>query len=246
MSQHSLFTRFASLVRGRIGTSLRRAEAHNPEAVYDEAILRRTQHYNHLREGVARFTYLRTRLESDLQQLRADLQLVEQALEKAVRTNEDTRALGLIRKKRILSEDIVRSEEKAQKLTTQTDQAKAALQDLAGSIQQLKSERGEMLVRKVHAETRLQFSDVLRQSPIPPQDADLALEHARDAILQLEHEAAIETTLDHISSEDFSLSTLRRESQAAEDAQRLAALKREIGDRREKDARPSSEGASAT
>ncbi len=234
MPQHNLFTRFVSLVRGRIGTSLRRAEAHNPEAVYDDAILQRSQHYDHLREAVARFTYLRTRLESDLQQQRTDLQLVEQVLAKAVRANDDTRALGLIGKKRILLEDMTRSEEKLKNLTAQTDQAKNALQELAGSIQQLKNERGEMLARMVHAEVRLQFSNVLRHAAVPSPETDLALEHAREAILQLEHEAAIERTLDHTNSEEFSLVTLRHESQAAEDAQALAALKREIDNGREK------------
>lgn len=229
MPQHRLFTRFVSLIRGSLGTSLRHAEAHHPEAVYDDALLQRTQHYTHLREAVARLTYLRARLESELRHQQTDLHLIEQALEKAVLANEDTRALGLIHKKRTVSEDISRGEEKLQKLTEQTAQAKGALQELADSIQQLKSERSEMLARKAHAEVRLQLSDVLRQSVGGSPDADIALEHAREAILQLEHEAAVETTLDHASTEDLPLSTLRREGQAAEDTQMLAALKREIG-----------------
>lgn len=237
MSQRTLFTRFVSLVRGSLGTSLRHAEAHNPEAVYDDAILQRTQHYNHLREAVARLTYLRTRLESDLQQQRTDLHLVEQALEKAVLANDDPRALVLIRKKRTVSEDIAQGEEKVQKLTAQADHAKAVLQETADSIQQLKSERSEMLARKVHAEARLQVSEVLRQSGRTSPDVDIALEHAREAILQREHEAVVETTLDHASTEDLSFSVLRREGQAAEDAQMLAALKREIGVHQESAAR---------
>jgi phage shock protein A len=234
MSQHHLFTRFISLVRGSLGTSLRHAEAHNPEAVYDDAVLQRTQHYTHLREAVARLTYLRTRLESELQQQRTDLHLVERALEKSVLANDDTRALGLIRKKRVRSEDITRGEEQLRKLTEQTAQAKRALQELAGSIQQLKGERSEMLARKVHAAARLQLSDVLHQSVGTSLDSNVALENVREAILQLEHEAAVETILDHPSTEDLSFSTLRREGQAAEDAQTLAALKREIGVHQEK------------
>jgi phage shock protein A len=233
MSQHNMFSRFVSLVRGRLGTSLRHAEAHNPEAVYTDAIEQRTQHYTQLREAVARLTYLRTRLESELQQQRTDLDLIERALEKAVLANEDTRALGLIRKKRTVSEDIDRGEEKLRKLAEHTEQAKGALQELAERVQQLKSERSEMLARKVHAEARLHLSEVLHKSVGGAPDADIALEHAREAILQLEHEASVETTLTPTSAEDFSVSTLRREGQAAEDAQTLAALKREIGIRRE-------------
>lgn len=233
MPQHSLFTRFASLVRGSIGMSLRRAEAQNTEAVYEDAILQRTHHYAHLREAAARLTYLRTRLESDLQQQRIDLSLVERALENAVQTNDDTRALGLIRKKRTVSDGLAQGEGKLQKLTEQTDHAKAALQEITDHIRHLKGERSEMLARKVHAEARLQLSAVLRQSVGTAPDADIALEHAREAILQLEHEAAVETTLEQASTEDFSLSTLRHEGQAAEDAQMLAALKREINVRQE-------------
>jgi len=233
MPQYSLLTRFVSLVCGSLGTSLRHAEAHNPEAVYDDAILQRKQHYNHLREAVARFTYLRTRLESELQQQRTDLHLVDQALEKAVLANDDPRALVLICKKRTVSADIAQGEEKLQKLTDQADHAKAGLQEIADNVQQLKSERSEMLARKVHAEARLQVSEVLRQSGRTLPDVDIALEHAREAILQREHEAAVETTLDHASTEALSFSTLRREGQTAEDIQTLAALKQEIGIRQE-------------
>jgi phage shock protein A len=237
MSQRNLFTRFVSLVRGSLGTSLRHAEAHNPEAVYDAAVLQRAQYYNHLREAVARLTYLRTRLESELQQQRTDLHLVEQALEKAVLANDDTRALGLIRKKRTVSEDIDRGEKRLQKLTAQADHAKTALQKIADSIQQLKSERSEMLARKVHAEARLHLSDILHESVKASPDTNIALEHAREAIQQLEHEAAVETTLDHSSASDLSFSTLRREGRAAEDAQILAALKRGLGIHQESTAR---------
>ena len=224
MSQHNLVMRFVSLVRGRLGTSLRHAEAHNPEAVYDDAVLQRTQHYHQLREAVARLTYLRTRLESELQQQRTDLQLVERVLEKAVRANDDARALELLRRKRTVSEHIDRGEAKLQKLAQDTEQTKTALQDIAESIQQLKNERSEMLARKVHAEARLQVSETLRHAIIPSPDTDIALEHAREAILQLE---AIETDVAPTSTEDFSVSTLRREGHAAEDAQTLAAFKRE-------------------
>ena len=124
-----------------------------------------------------------------------------------------------------------------QKLTAQADHAKAVLQEIADSIQQLKSERSEMLARKVHAEARLQVSEVLRQSGRTSPDVDLALEHAREAILQREHEAAVETTLGHANTEDLSFSTLRREGQTAEDTQMLAVLKREIGIRQESTAR---------
>src|SRR5262245_15211738 len=101
--QPSLFTRFVSLICGSIGTSLRRAEVQNTEAVYESAILQRTHQHAHLRRAVAHLTYLRTRLENDLQQRQTDLSFVGRALENAVQTNEDTRALGLIRKKRTLS-----------------------------------------------------------------------------------------------------------------------------------------------
>jgi phage shock protein A len=228
MPQRSLFTRFVSLVRGSLGTTLRHAEAHNPEAVYDDAILQRTHHYDRLREAVARLTLLRTRLESDLRQQRIDLSLVERALENAVLANDDTRALGLIRKKRIVSDSLAQGEGKLQKLTAQTDHAKAALRELAESVRQLKSERGEMLARKVHAEARLQLSAALRQSAGTAPDADVALEHAREAILQLEQGVAVETALEQISIQDLSLVTLRCEDQAAEDAQILAAFKQKI------------------
>src|SRR5262249_17276399 len=155
---------FVSLVRGRLGTSLRHAEARNTEAVYDDTILQRTHHYAQLREAVARLTYLRTQLESDLQQQRTDLSLVERALENVVQTNDDIRALGLIRKKRTLSDGLTQGEGKLQKLTEQSDHAKSSLQELADDIQHLKGERSEMLARKVHAEARLQLSAALQQS----------------------------------------------------------------------------------
>ena len=120
-----------------------------------------------------------------------------------------------------------------QKLTAQADHAKADLQEIADSIRQLKSKRSEMLARKFHAEARLQVSEVLRHSGRTSPDVDIALGHAREAILQREHEAVVETTLDHASTEDLSSSTLRREGQTAEDRQMLAALKQEIGLRQE-------------
>lgn len=80
MSQHTLFTRFVSLVRGSPRTSLRHAEARNPEAVYDDAILQRIQHYNHLREAVARLTCLRTRFDGCLPPSNRRLVSVKRAL----------------------------------------------------------------------------------------------------------------------------------------------------------------------
>ena len=70
---HSLFGRFANLVRAIFGRWLSDSEVQNPRAVYEQAIYERTKQYRQLKEAVAGILYMRNKLEAEISERRAEI-----------------------------------------------------------------------------------------------------------------------------------------------------------------------------
>ena len=68
-----LFGRLTNLIRGIFGIWLRDTERQNPRAVYEQAINERMRQYRDLKEAVAGILYMRTKLESEITERRAEI-----------------------------------------------------------------------------------------------------------------------------------------------------------------------------
>lgn len=230
-ARKGFFGRLLDLWRGFWGNKITDAEARNAEAVYYNAISRRTLQYDKLKDAVGRLVYLRNRIESDVEQRRSDLELVECSLGTAVATGSDGRALALIRKRRTLSDDVERLTLDHARLEDQADSAKEGLGELKKAIHRLQAERTEMLARKQHAVARLEIATALEQTHGDFASADQALESVREAIARLEHRAEIGSVSgDELGLDsDISMVELRRSAEDEQDVAELQALKRELG-----------------
>jgi len=232
MSQNrpGFFARFAALFRGRAGVKLRNAEVRNTEAVYHNAIERRTRQCAELKDAVGRLVYLRNRIEADLKRRTAELGLVAEGLVLAAEANEDDRALALLRKKRLLEAEIERLTTEHRRLDAQAVSSKVGLAEVRKSIEHLKQERDEMLARKAHAEARLEVAQALQQSSGSLAAADEALENVRESIQRLEQQADLDLDGDARGG-DISMAQLRREAEERADRAALDTLKMELSGR---------------
>ena len=70
---HGLLGRLANLLRGIFAVWIRDGEHQNPRAVYEAAILERTQQYHALKEAVAGILYMRNKLEAEIAERRAEI-----------------------------------------------------------------------------------------------------------------------------------------------------------------------------
>ena len=229
MKRKGFFARIADLFRGRAGVRLRNAEVRNTEAVYHNAIERRTRQCADLKDAVSRLVYLRNRIEADLKRRTGELTLVGEGLVLAAEASEDSRALALIRKRRLLEAEIERLTMEHGRLTAQAASAKEGLAEVRKSIEHLKQERDEMIARKTHAEARLEVAEALQQSSGSFAAADEALENVRESIVRLEQEADLD--LDAEASGEISMIQLRREAEERADRAALDTLKMELSGR---------------
>ena len=229
MERKGFFTRLLDLWRGFWGVRLNGAEARNAELVYHNAIQQRAAQHVKLKDAVARLVYLRNRIEADMRQREDDLRLVDKALLRAATADDDDKALGLIRKKRLLDSDIERLRGEHERLLAQAESAKEGLAEVAKAVKHLKAERSEMLARKTHAVARLEVASALQQSNGNFAATDQALENVREAIVRLEHRADIGVEADFDASGEVSIAALRRAEEDESDEMALTALKHRLG-----------------
>jgi len=233
MSQkrRGFFARIADLFRGRAGVKLRNAEVRNAEVVYHNAIERRVRQCASLKDAVGRLVYLRNRIEADLRRRSEELKLVGESLLLAAEADENSRALALIRKQRLLEKEIERLTSEHNRLIAQAASAKEGLAEVHKSIEHLKQERDEMVARKAHAEARLEVAEALQQSTGSFAAADEALENVREAIVRLEQDADLDLDDDARIGGEVSMAQLRREAEDRADREALDALKDQLAAR---------------
>jgi len=219
------FSRMADLWRGIWGSKLERAETANTGAVYHSAITRLQNKQTQLKEAVGRLIYLRNRVDSQLQRKSSDLSIVAEALRDSTAGNDDTRSLSLVRKRRVLGEEVERLHNEHQRLQAQADTAKQGLTKVAQSIGKLKQEKSEMLARKVHAEARLEVAHAMRESNVDLGQTFSALENVRESIERLEQAADLDGEMGTGDETELSLGQLRKLAQEREDREELERLK---------------------
>ncbi len=224
MERKGMFSRFFSLFRGLFGTRLAEAEANNASAVYEQAIVERTRHYDELRQAAARLVYLRHKTEAERDQCERDRSFVDAALARAAQTSDDQKALLLLRKRRELDEILGRQSSDLERLAAQADAAKDSLDKLSQALADLKRERVEMLARKAHAEAQHRAQAAFASALQGGSGADQALENVRGAIARLEVEVGLERQEDG----DISMAQLRREHALQGDRQALLELKQAL------------------
>ena len=113
MSYHrvrSPLARLRNLVTALVSAWLRDRENEHPRAVYEQAIAQRIRQYQELKQAVAGILYLRTKLEGEIGERRADLARLHDDLKRAVRKQDDELALQLVQHKQRLVDDLERAE----------------------------------------------------------------------------------------------------------------------------------------
>jgi phage shock protein A len=184
-----LIPRLWNLLRGTLGTWMRRREHRHPEAVYEAAIQERLAQYGRLRQAAAGVLYMRGKLAREAERQSADLARVRDQLEIAVDRDDDAAALALIGRREALAAELGRLSAELGDLTREADAAKDNLTTFQHEIVRLREERTRMLARLANARARLRLQETL--AGIAP-DADIrALEEVREHIDRLTAETQV-------------------------------------------------------
>ncbi len=104
------FARLGSLIRGFFSGWVRRGENRNPELVYEQAIEGRVRQYRELKQAVAGILYMRTKLEAEIAERRAEIARLHDDTRRAVRGGREEIAVTLIAQKQARFEDLERAE----------------------------------------------------------------------------------------------------------------------------------------
>jgi phage shock protein A len=193
MSEHrprGMLTRLRSLIHGIFGRWVRAREHGSPEAVYEQAISERVRQYRELKSAVAGILFLRTKLESEISERRAEIARLHDDVRRAVQSGRDEISLALITRKQSLFEDLERAEEELQSVRTNAEEAKTNLVRFREEIRSLVREKGHMLATLANAKARRRLQVAIEGLSV---DAEMdALEGVREYVSRL----AVEGDLD--------------------------------------------------
>jgi phage shock protein A len=194
-----LLSRLSNLVRGVVAQWLGHREHRHPGAIYEAAIQERLQQYTKLREAAAGVLYMRSKLAKELQLTSAELVRLRRQRDVAVDCNDDTAALALIGRCRLLEAEVERLTGELNELTVEADAAKKNLVAFQNEIERLRAERVRMLARLANARARLRLQETL--NGLSP-DADIrALEAVREHINRLVSEVQVGRELGDVELE---------------------------------------------
>ena len=220
-----LVSRFFNLIRGIFGVWVRDGEHQNPRAVYESAILERTQQYHALKDAVAGILYMRNKLEAEIGERRAEIARLHDDVKRCVRQGQDAVAVTLIARKQALFEELERSERELAGVRAEAEDAKQNLVRFREELRALVREKGRMLATLANANARRRIQQALEGLSV---DAEMrALESVREHIARAATEGALEREL---GGDDALRERLRaiRDDARTESAQReLAELKRQ-------------------
>ncbi|MFN8674369.1 MAG: PspA/IM30 family protein [Candidatus Sericytochromatia bacterium] len=183
------FSRIANLWKGFLSLFVENLEEKNPEAVYEAAIISKTEQYQKLMKAVSGIVYLRNKLEKELEEKTKALSEVQAQIPVAVEQGDDEVTLVLLEKKNSLIADVDRIKSEVEKISVQADEAKENLIRFQAEIEKLKSEKQEMLARRENALAQKKVQDQLSNITI---DSDLkALSSVREGISKLEAQVQV-------------------------------------------------------
>jgi phage shock protein A len=223
----SLMARLHSLVTGLFGHWLRGKEHESPEVVYEQAISERVRQYRELKGAVAGILYMRTKLEAEISERRADIARLHDDVRRAVRRGQDEISLSLISQKQALFDELERAEDDLQNTRAEAEEAKANLVRFRDEIRNLVREKGRMLATLANAKARRRLQVAIEGLSV---DAEMdALENVREHIGRLSVEGRVDQELG-----DTGLRTrmLEFRNEARQEAARseLDQLKQEMDD----------------
>jgi phage shock protein A len=181
------------LVTGLFGHWLRGKEHESPEVVYEQAISERVRQYRELKGAVAGILYMRTKLEAEIAERRADIARLHDDVRRAVRRGQDEISLSLIAQKQTLFDELERAEEELQNTRKEAEEAKANLVRFRDEIRNLVREKGRMLATLANAKARRRLQVAIEGLSV---DAEMdALENVREHIGRLSVEGRVDQEL---------------------------------------------------
>jgi phage shock protein A len=217
------FTRLFNLIGGFFSGGMKKAEAANPEAVYEAAINDLLGKRAKLKSAVAGIVTLRNNLEAQREQKEKELVDVSAQLPIAIESGDDEVALVLLEKKNELEKALADLAGELEKVTKQAEEAKGALVAFQGDIEKLKRERDQMLAKKATAEAQIKIQDSFDGLST---DADLkALESVREHINRLGAEAEVGSELRN-DSLDARMRAIKAKTGNAQARSQLEELKK--------------------
>jgi phage shock protein A len=191
--REGMFARLRSLVQGIFGRWVRDREHGSPEAVYEQAIAERVRQYRELKDAVAGILFLRTKLESEIGERRAEIARLHDDVRRAVRRGQDDISLSLIARKQGLFEDLERAEGELQGVRVSAEEAKDNLVRFRDEIRSLVREKGRMLATLANAKARRRLQVAIEGLSV---DAELdALEGVREYVSRLALEGDLDKEL---------------------------------------------------
>jgi phage shock protein A len=187
------FARFRSLVGGILRRWVRNREHESPEVVYEQAIAERVRQYREFKSAVAGILYLRAKLESEINERRAEIARLHDDARHAVRRNQDDISLTLIAQKQQLFEDLERAEQELSAVKNEAEDSKSNLVRYREEIRSLVREKGRMLATLANAKARRRLQVAIEGLST---DAELdALEGVREYVTRLTMEGEIDKEL---------------------------------------------------
>ena len=186
--------RLARLVRGGFAGWVRDREERNPRAVYEQAIDERVRQYAELKKAVAGILYMRTKLEAEIDERRAEAARLGDDVSRAIRQGDDAAALALITQRQVLIEDVDRAERELAGVRAESAEAKRNLLRFREEIRSLEREKIQMLATLANAQARRRIQEAFEGFSI---EAEMrALEGVREHIARTVSEGSLERELD--------------------------------------------------
>jgi phage shock protein A len=188
-----MLARFGSLIRGFFSGWVRGRENRNPELVYEQAIEGRVRQYRELKQAVAGILYMRTKLEAEINERRAEIARLHDDIRRSVRRGNEEIAVTLIAQKQALFEDLERAEQELEGVRSEAEEAKQNLVRFREEIRMLVREKGRMMATLANAQARRRLQFAIDGMSV---DAEMAaLESVREHIGRLSTEGQIDQEL---------------------------------------------------
>jgi phage shock protein A len=188
-----MWARLRSLIHGTFGSWVRDRESESPEVVYEQAIGERVRQYRELKSAVAGILFMRNKLESEINERRAEIARLHDDVRRAVRNGRDEISLTLIAQKQGLFEDLERTESELADIRLQAEEAKDNLVRFREEIRSLVREKGRMLAKLANAQARRRLQVAIEGLSV---DAEMdALENVREHISRITVEGQLNVEL---------------------------------------------------
>lgn len=219
------FGRIANLWKGFLSLFVEGLEEKNPEAVYEAAIVSKTEQYQKLMKAVSGIVYLRNKLEKELDEKSSKLKEVQIQIPIAVQEGDDEVTLVLLEQKNNLINDVERIKNEVTKISLQADEAKENLLRFQGEIEKLKSEKQEMLARRENAMAQKRIQEQISNISV---DSDIkALGNVRESISKLEAQVEVAKEV-NTSGLDTKLKEIKTKATTATAKAELEELKKQM------------------